>query len=70
VGIRRKVDRLRHQVEQAKPDAPQYDIFAHVWADPRAEGVIDDIRDLRRYLFLVEGELRSQGFRAKHRDNS
>lgn len=70
VGLRRKIDRLRHQVEQVKPGAPQYDIFAHVWIDPRAEGVIDDIRDLRRYLLLVEAELRAQGFQAKHRDNT
>lgn len=46
-----------------------YDIFGHVIADQRAEGVIDDIRDLRRYLMLVEAELRAQGFDATHRDN-
>lgn len=46
-----------------------YDIFGHVIMDQRAEGVIDDIRDLRRYLTLVEAELRARGFGATHRDN-
>ena len=31
-----------------------YDIFEAVHKDRRPEGVIDDIRDLRRYLALVE----------------
>jgi hypothetical protein len=47
----------------------EYDIFAHIFADQRAEGVIDDIRDLRRYLALVEAEARALGFSATHRDN-
>jgi len=50
-----------------------YDIFGHVAADKRAEGLIDDIRDLRRYLMLVEAEMRvrgSQSANSTHRDNS
>lgn len=47
----------------------KYDIFAHVETDQRSEGVIDDIRDLRRYLMLVEADLRARGFQADHRDN-
>jgi len=47
----------------------RYDIFARTLADGRAEGLIDDIRDLRRYLLLVEGELRARGMNLKHRDN-
>jgi hypothetical protein len=35
----------------------RFDIFGAVETDQRAEGVIDDIRDLRRYLLLVEAEL-------------
>src|SRR6185436_19201502 len=31
-----------------------WDIFGHALSDTRAEGIIDDIRDLRRYLLLVE----------------
>lgn len=38
-----------------------WDIFAVAAHDRRAEGVIDDIRDLRRYLLLVETELVRQG---------
>jgi len=46
-----------------------YDIFHHIAVDQRAEGVIDDVRDLRRYLMLVEAEMRARGFDATHRDN-
>lgn len=38
-----------------------WDIFAAIAADPRAEGIIDDIRDLRRYLMLVESEAIARG---------
>jgi len=50
----------------------RYDIFAKIAADDRAEGLIDDIRDLRRYLVLVEAEMRargSKGANSVHRDN-
>lgn len=63
----RKIDRMEMQAEKHK-----YDIFEAVEDDPRAEGIIDDIRDLRRYLLLVEAELRARGVEAaqtKHRDN-
>lgn len=78
----RKWDRLENRVKRApthkagkhvsagEPLSP-YDIFTHVYLDERAEGVIDDIRDLRRYLLLVEAELRARGLLsdAVHRDN-
>lgn len=48
----RKVDRIEEQVKKHG-----YDIFEAVATDPRKEGVIDDIRDLRRYLLLLEAEL-------------
>jgi len=78
--LARKWDRLENRVRrgmtQGSLSAPvtpininEYDIFAHVISDPRAEGVIDDIRDLRRYLLLVEADLRDRGFGATHRDN-
>lgn len=38
-----------------------WDIFGAIVADPRPEGIIDDIRDLRRYLLLVESEMRARG---------
>lgn len=47
-----------------------WDIFAALAADTRSEGVIDDIRDLRRYLLLIEAEARSRGLEhGQHRDN-
>lgn len=50
-----------------------YDIFEAVKQDQRAEGIIDDIRDLRRYLNLIEAELRNRGTvtgKMTHRDNA
>ena len=79
--LARKWDRLENRVKRpagiinrSRQDLPNveygpYDIFGHVITDQRAEGVIDDIRDLRRYLMLVEAELRARGFDATHRDN-
>jgi len=51
---------------------PAFDIFAALEADDRAEGLIDDVRDLRRYLILVEAEMRRRGAvsaSTTHRDN-
>ena len=65
--LARKMDRLELQVSKHG-----YDIFKAAAEDSRAEGVIDDIRDLRRYLMLVEAELRAHGCeaaRSSHRDN-
>ena len=47
--LARKWDRLENHVK-----AFNYDIFEAAFADVRPEGIIDDIRDLRRYLLLVE----------------
>lgn len=48
----RKFDRLETAVERHG-----YDIFAAAIEDGRFESVLDDIRDLRRYLMLIEGEV-------------
>ena len=37
---------------------PPYDIITAGVVDCRAEGIIDDIRDLRNYLLLVEAQIR------------
>lgn len=74
--LARKWDRLENRVERTLmavnggDPVAAYDVFGHVAADSRAEGVIDDIRDLRRYLMLVEAELRARGLSATHRDNA
>lgn len=47
----------------------QNDIFLGIATDTRGEGLIDDVRDLRRYLMLVEAEMRARGFQRTHRDN-
>ena len=47
--LARKWDRLENHVKKYN-----YDIFEAVNNDIRPEGIIDDIRDLRRYLLLVE----------------
>jgi hypothetical protein len=51
----RKVDRIEEQVKKFG-----WDIFAAAKADSRPEGILDDIGDLRRYLLLIEAEIRSQ----------
>lgn len=51
----------------------RFDIFGKIAGDKRAEGIIDDIRDLRRYLVLVEAEMRARGSESAnstHRDNA
>jgi hypothetical protein len=48
----RKVDRIEQRCEQLG-----WDIFKAVAEDNREEGLIDDIRDLRGYLLLIEGYL-------------
>jgi hypothetical protein len=63
--LARKWDRLEKRVE-----AMGWDVFRAIDEDQRREGVIDDIRDLRRYLALVEAEMLARGFDRKHRDNS
>jgi len=66
--LARKWDRLELQA-----GAYRYDIFQAAEKDERAEGVSDDIRDLRRYLMLVEAELLKENYacaRKSHRDNA
>ena len=81
--LARKWDRFEQRVQEAPrfshgeeidplPDGDRFDILAHLAADDRVEGLIDDIRDLRRYLTLVEAEARAMGLpcaQSKHRDN-
>jgi hypothetical protein len=48
--LARKWDRIENQVSK-----DGYDIFKTIYDDPSNLGILDDIRDLRRYLLLVEG---------------
>ena len=63
----RKWDRIERRVAtqvgaaEGAPGATRDNIFEHIAADRRAEGVLDDIRDLRRYLMLVEAEMAARG---------
>jgi hypothetical protein len=66
--LARKWDRIEQKVSKRigtcdDPGIPAnpYDIFEHIASDQRAEGIIDDIRDLRRYLLLVEAEMVARG---------
>jgi hypothetical protein len=52
--LARKWDRLEKQV------APVYDILAAMLSDRRQDGIADDVADLRRYLMLVEAEVRER----------
>lgn len=55
--LARKWDRLEPRVE-----AYGFDVFEAIAQDVRREGAIDDVRDLRRYLALVEAECVRRGF--------
>lgn len=70
----RKWDRLEHFIskhrEGVQDRAIPYDIFTHIALDRRQEGLIDDIRDLRRYLILVEAEMMARGVVAKPQQSS
>lgn len=51
----RKWDRLEIQVNKHN-----FDIFKACDEDRRSEGILDDIRDLRRYLILIESEIKQR----------
>ena len=51
--LARKWDRIEKQTSDYT-----YDIFLALEEDKRPEGLIDDIKDLRRYLLLVEAHMR------------
>jgi len=53
--LARKWDRIENQVSK-----DGYDIFKTINNDPSSSGILDDIRDLRRYLLLVEGFMVSE----------
>lgn len=54
--LARKWDRIEKQVFDYT-----YDIFLALEEDQRDEGLMDDIKDLRRYLLLVEAHIRTKG---------
>jgi len=55
----RKHDRLEEIWKriELRSGAEGWDIFEAIENDHRDESILDDIRDLRRYLILIEGEL-------------
>jgi len=53
--LARKWDRIEKQVEGCA-----YNILEACRTDLRPEGILDDIGDLRRYLFLVETKIRNE----------
>ena len=58
--LARKWDRLENKVEEFN-----WDVFEAIESDLRDEGILDDIRDLRRYLLLVEDYMENGD---RHRD--
>lgn len=51
--LARKWDRIENQTKKQG-----YDVFKAIELDPSNTGILDDIRDLRRYLLLVEAEMK------------
>jgi len=60
--LARKWDRVENQVTK-----DGYNIFDTIHNDPSSTGILDDIRDLRRYLLLVEGYV-TDNWREDHND--
>ena len=54
--LARKWDRIENQVQKEG-----YDVFSAILNDASSDGIMDDIRDLRRYLLLVEAEMVMKG---------
>ena len=50
--LARKWDRIENQVK-----THDYDVLKALQADGSETGILDDVRDLRRYLLLVESEI-------------
>tara|TARA_B100000900_G_scaffold406951_1_gene418825 strand:- start:8010 stop:8342 length:333 start_codon:yes stop_codon:yes gene_type:complete len=63
--LARKWDRLENQVKKHG-----WDVFQTALEDSRAEGILDDIGDLRRYLLLVESHIFDQMAKEKISDES
>lgn len=55
--LARKWDRIENTLAKKG----NYNILTEIQCDMRAEGLIDDVRDLRRYLLLVEAKLLELG---------
>lgn len=56
MNIARKWQRIEHQAKQC-----EYDIFKAVRVYHGHDGIMDDIRDLRRYLLLIEDHCYNEG---------
>ena len=54
--LARKFDRLEEAAQRCN-----YDIFEAIDCDRRPDGILDDIRDLRCYLLLVEEHVTQHG---------
>ena len=50
--LARKWDRIENQVAK-----DGYDVFTTITNDPSDSGILDDIKDLRRYLLLFESHI-------------
>ena len=56
--LARKWDRIENQVAK-----DGYDVFTTITNDPSDSGILDDIKDLRRYLLLVEAHILFENYR-------
>ncbi len=55
MNLARKWDRIENRLTQS--ESLQFDIFGILEIDKSADGLIDDLRDLRQYLLMVEAEM-------------
>ncbi len=66
----RKWDRLEVMLAKSNAIMGKYDIFEHIETAPHGEDgtVLAEVRDLRRYLMLIEAEMMARGAVAKPED--
>lgn len=79
--LARKWDRIETAMTQPvvlRPSEPaaadmavsDYDVITRAVCDGREEGILDDIGDLRRYLLLIEAQIRVQLQAGRDRDEA
>ena len=56
--LARKFDRIENQSMKC-----HWDVFGAIIDDPTSTGILDDIRDLRRYLLLVEAHITDKPYK-------
>lgn len=63
MNLFRKIDRIDNSIQ------PSWNIIEHLVMDMSPDGLIDDVRDLRQYLLMLEALMIANGIFHPHRDD-